>query len=131
MGLFWSHFKQSSPLTLSLSVFGTQKARVYRETLKVGLLGCMAERLKEELLTSGSTSPEKDRLVDVVAGPDAYRDLPRLLTLVTNKANDVETAINVLLSVDETYADVTPSRLDNSSVTGFVSIQRGCDNMCR
>ena len=95
--------------------------------MKVGLLGCMAERLKEDLLSG----PENDRLVDVVAGPDAYRDLPRLLALVTNKANDVETAINVLLSVDETYADVTPSRLDNASVTGFVSIQRGCDNMCR
>jgi len=69
-------------------------------------------------------------LVDVVAGPDAYRDLPRLLALVTNRSNETQTAINVLLSVDETYADVTPSRLDASSVTGFVSIQRGCDNMC-
>jgi len=104
-----------------------KKVGDFRKTLKVGLLGCMAERLKENLLTAAD---EGGRLVDVVAGPDAYRDLPRLLTLVTNRANDTETAINVLLSLDETYADVTPSRLDTSSVTGFVSIQRGCDNMC-
>jgi len=101
-----------------------RKKQELRSSLKVGLLGCMAERLKEELLEA----PE--RLVDVVAGPDAYRDLPRLLSLVTNKSMGTEAAINVLLSVEETYADVMPSRLDPSSVTGFVSIQRGCDNMC-
>merc|ERR1712038_1700789 len=66
-------------------------------------------------------------LVDIVAGPDAYKDLPRLLAITNNSD---QAAINVLLSVDETYADVLPSRLDEKSVTGFVSIQRGCDNMC-
>jgi len=98
--------------------------RELRGSLRVGLLGCMAERLKESLLETS------ERLVDVVAGPDAYRDLPRLLSLVTNASSNTESAINVLLSVDETYADVMPSRLDPNSVTGFVSIQRGCDNMC-
>ena len=87
--------------------------------MKIGLLGCMAERLKDKMLDTN--------LVDLVAGPDAYRDLPRLLA-VTKYSND--SAINVILSLDETYADVTPSRLDENSVTGFVSIQRGCDNMC-
>ena len=91
----------------------------YKETLKVGLLGCMAERLKDKMLETN--------LVDLVAGPDSYRDLPRLLA-VTQYSE--ESAINVMLSLDETYADVTPSRLDQNSVTGFVSIQRGCDNMC-
>jgi len=79
----------------------------------------MAERLKDQMLQTN--------LVDLVAGPDSYRDLPRLLA-VTKYADD--SAINVILSLDETYADVIPSRLDKKSVTGFVSIQRGCDNMC-
>ncbi|XP_015524783.1 CDK5RAP1-like protein isoform X1 [Neodiprion lecontei] len=87
--------------------------------LKVGLLGCMAERLKHKLL-------ETDKIVDVVAGPDSYKDLPRLLSLT----EDNQTAINVILSYDETYADVTPVRINQDSVTAFVSIMRGCDNMC-
>ena len=91
----------------------------YKPSLKIGLLGCMAERLKDQMLQTN--------LVDLVAGPDSYRDLPRLLA-VTKYADD--SAINVILSLDETYADVIPSRLDKKSVTGFVSIQRGCDNMC-
>ncbi|XP_046745625.1 CDK5RAP1-like protein [Diprion similis] len=90
-----------------------------KPTLKIGLLGCMAERLKHKLL-------ETDKVVDVVAGPDSYKDLPRLLSL----AEDNETAINVILSYDETYADVTPVRINQDSVTAFVSIMRGCDNMC-
>ncbi|XP_059083073.1 mitochondrial tRNA methylthiotransferase CDK5RAP1-like [Tigriopus californicus] len=97
-----------------------KKTRKYREHLKVGLLGCMAERLKERLL-------DHDHLVDLVAGPDAYRDLPRLLA---STAYSRESAINVILSMEETYADVTPMRLNQDQVTGFVSIQRGCDNMC-
>ncbi|XP_801957.4 CDK5 regulatory subunit-associated protein 1 [Strongylocentrotus purpuratus] len=87
--------------------------------LKIGLLGCMAERLKKKLL-------EQSKTVDIVAGPDAYRDLPRLL----NVAGSGQTAINVMLSMDETYADVVPVRLDKDSKSAFVSIMRGCDNMC-
>ncbi len=88
--------------------------------MKVGLLGCMAERLKEKLLS-------KERLVDVVAGPDAYRDLPKLFA--ATEGSD-QSSINVLLSMEETYADIIPARLNEDKVTGFVSIQRGCDNMC-
>ncbi|XP_033228686.1 CDK5RAP1-like protein [Belonocnema kinseyi] len=81
--------------------------------------GCMAERLKHKIL-------EKERIVDVVAGPDSYKDLPRLLAIT----EDNETAINVVLSFDETYADITPVRLNPDSVSAFVTIMRGCDNMC-
>ncbi|XP_065218104.1 CDK5RAP1-like protein isoform X2 [Planococcus citri] len=87
--------------------------------IKVGLLGCMAERLKERVL-------EKDRTVDIVAGPDSYKDLPRLLAL--SKSN--QKAVNVQLSFDETYADVAPMRLNDDMVSSFVTIMRGCDNMC-
>lgn len=87
--------------------------------MKIGILGCMAERLKHQIL-------EKDKSVDLVAGPDAYKDLPRLLALTENN----QTAVNVLLSLDETYADVMPVRLNENSVSAFVSIMRGCDNMC-
>lgn len=87
--------------------------------VRIGLLGCMAERLKGEILA-------KNNIVDLVAGPDAYRDLPRLLSLVENH----ETAINVALSIDETYADITPVRLNPDAVSAFVSIMRGCNNMC-
>ncbi|XP_071506956.1 mitochondrial tRNA methylthiotransferase CDK5RAP1-like [Diadema antillarum] len=87
--------------------------------LKIGLLGCMAERLKKKLL-------EQSKTVDIVAGPDAYRDLPRLLSV----AESGQTAINVMLSMDETYADIVPVRLDQESKAAFVSIMRGCDNMC-
>lgn len=84
-----------------------------RPTLKVGLLGCMAERLKDKLLTT-------DRLVDMVAGPDSYRDLPRLLA-ITSLAN--ESSINVLLSLEETYADVMPMRLNEDQITGYVLVE--------
>lgn len=87
--------------------------------MKIGILGCMAERLKHQLV-------EKEKAVDVVAGPDSYKDLPRLLALTDND----QTAVNVLLSFDETYADIVPVRLNQDSVTAFVSIMRGCDNMC-
>ncbi|XP_045537175.1 mitochondrial tRNA methylthiotransferase CDK5RAP1 [Papilio machaon] len=87
--------------------------------VKIGILGCMAERLKEKLI-------EKEKAVDVVAGPDSYRDLPRLLALTENG----QTAVNVLLSLDETYADVMPVSLNQNNVSAFVSIMRGCDNMC-
>nr|CAD7407144.1 unnamed protein product [Timema poppensis] len=87
--------------------------------MKIGVLGCMAERLKHQLI-------EKEQAVDLVAGPDSYKDLPRLLAVTDNN----QTAVNVLLSLDETYADILPVRLNQDSVTAFVSIMRGCDNMC-
>ena len=87
--------------------------------LIIGVLGCMAERLKDKLL-------EEEKLVDVVAGPDSYRDLPKLVAEV----DDGGRAINVLLSREETYSDLNPVRLNTNGVTAFVSIMRGCDNMC-
>src|SRR6266850_3355544 len=85
----------------------------------VGLLGCMAERLKTRLL-------DEERIVDLIAGPDAYRDLPQLLSQV-DEGNRV---VNTFLSREETYADISPVRLNSNGVTAFVSIMRGCDNMC-
>ncbi len=87
--------------------------------LVVGVLGCMAERLKSKFL-------EEEKLVDVVVGPDAYRDLPNLI----NKVEDGNKAVNVLLSREETYADISPVRLNSNGVSAFISIMRGCDNMC-
>ena len=87
--------------------------------MKVGVLGCMAERLKSKLL-------EEEKIVDLVVGPDAYKDLPNLLAEV----EDGRDAINVLLSKDETYGDISPVRLNSNGVSAFVSITRGCDNMC-
>lgn len=87
--------------------------------LLIGVLGCMAERLKGKLL-------EEEKLVDMVVGPDAYRDLPNLI----RTAEGGQKAINVLLSKEETYADITPVRLDTNGVAAFISIMRGCDNMC-
>ena len=87
--------------------------------MKVGVLGCMAERLKEQFL-------EQEKIVDLVVGPDAYKDLPNLLAEVES-GND---AINVILSKDETYGDISPVRLGTNGVSAFVSITRGCDNMC-
>jgi tRNA-2-methylthio-N6-dimethylallyladenosine synthase len=87
--------------------------------MKVGVLGCMAERLKEKFL-------EEEKIVDLVVGPDAYRDLPNLL----EEINEGRDAINVILSKEETYGDVSPVRLNSNGVSAFVSITRGCDNMC-
>ncbi|KAG8565460.1 hypothetical protein GDO81_012860 [Engystomops pustulosus] len=87
--------------------------------LRIGILGCMAERLKEEIL-------QREKMVDILAGPDAYRDLPRLLSV----AETGQQAANVLLSLDETYADVMPVQTSSNSVSSFVSIMRGCNNMC-
>ena len=88
------------------------------ETL-IGVLGCMAERLKKKFL-------EEEKLVDIVVGPDAYRDLPLLIA----NAEDGEKGVNVLLSREETYADISPLRLGGNGITAFISIMRGCDNMC-
>lgn len=90
-----------------------------RKGVMVGVLGCMAERLKSKFL-------EEEKLVDLVVGPDAYRDLPRLLSTV----EEGDKGINVFLSREETYADISPLRLDNNGITAFISIMRGCDNMC-
>jgi len=87
--------------------------------LIIGVLGCMAERLKDKLL-------EEEKLVDVVAGPDSYRELPKLVAEVDEGGR----AINVLLSREETYGDLNPVRLNTNGVTAFISIMRGCDNMC-
>lgn len=89
------------------------------KNMKVGVLGCMAERLKEKFL-------EEEKIVDLVVGPDAYRDLPNLLQEIEAGRD----AVNVILSKDETYGDVSPVRLNSNGVSAFVSITRGCDNMC-
>jgi tRNA-2-methylthio-N6-dimethylallyladenosine synthase len=94
-------------------------AKVKNPGLVVGVLGCMAERLKSKFL-------EEEKLVDVVVGPDAYRDLPNLIEQVDSG----QKAVNVLLSREETYADISPVRLNSNGINAFVSIMRGCDNMC-
>ena len=91
----------------------------HKPELLVGVLGCMAERLKTKLL-------EEEKIVDLVAGPDAYRDLPKLIEQVDEGSK----AVNTFLSREETYADITPIRLNSNGVTAFISIMRGCDNMC-
>lgn len=96
-----------------------KKLKKRRPATLVGILGCMAERLKSKLL-------EEERLVDVVVGPDAYRTLPQLVT----EAETGQKGVNVLLSRDETYSDIAPVRLNSNGISAFVSIMRGCNNMC-
>jgi tRNA-2-methylthio-N6-dimethylallyladenosine synthase len=100
-----------------LDLFRKEKRK--RPGTLVGVIGCMAERLKEKLL-------ETDKMVDIVVGPDAYRSLPVLVA----DAYDGHRAVNVLLSREETYADIAPVRLDKNGVSAFISIMRGCNNMC-
>lgn len=100
-----------------LDLFRQKKKK--KPSLLVGVLGCMAERLKDKLL-------ENEKLVDIVVGPDAYRELPILL----RAAEEGQRGINVLLSREETYSDISPVRLDKNGVSAFVSIMRGCNNMC-
>ncbi len=95
------------------------KIKEQRPGTLVGVLGCMAERLKTKFL-------EEEKLVDMVIGPDAYRDLPKLVA----NAQDGDKGVNVFLSREETYADISPMRLDSNGVSAFISIMRGCDNMC-
>lgn len=90
-----------------------------KPTLIIGILGCMAERLKTQLL-------EEEKMVDIVVGPDAYRDLPNLI----DEVDGGDRAVNVLLSREETYADIAPVRLNSNGISAFISIMRGCDNMC-
>lgn len=96
-----------------------KKTKLAKPSLLVGVLGCMAERLKSKLL-------EEEKLVDIVVGPDAYRSLPILI----EEAETGSKAVNVLLSREETYADIAPVRLNSNGVTAFISIMRGCNNMC-
>ena len=96
-----------------------KKIKRSKPGMLIGMLGCMAERLKSKLL-------EEEKLVDIVVGPDAYRSLPGLIS----EAEGGQKAVNVLLSRDETYADISPVRLDSNGVCAFVSIMRGCNNMC-
>jgi tRNA-2-methylthio-N6-dimethylallyladenosine synthase len=115
--------------TCSIRENAEQKARARLREFKnytsrkpgaiIGVLGCMAERLKSKFL-------EEEKLVDMVVGPDAYRDLPRLLQEIDNG----QKAVNVLLSREETYADISPLRFNSNGISAFVSIMRGCDNMC-
>jgi len=93
--------------------------KILKPEVKVGLLGCMAERLKTKLL-------DEEKIVDIVAGPDAYRDLPNLV----NQTEDGQKAVNTFLSKEETYANINPVRLNSNGVTAFISIMRGCNNMC-
>ena len=96
-----------------------KKLKKGRPSTLIGVLGCMAERLKSKLL-------EEEKLVDIVVGPDAYRTLPQLIS----EADGGQKAVNVLLSREETYADISPVRLNSNGITAFVSIMRGCNNMC-
>lgn len=100
-----------------LNTLGHMKKK--NKDLRIGLIGCMAERLREKLLDAGQT-------VDIVAGPDTYRFLPDLVS----EADEGHKAVNVLLSREETYADISPVRMDKNGVSSFVSIMRGCNNMC-
>jgi len=96
-----------------------KRKKIQNPRAMIGIMGCMAERLKSKLL-------EEEKLVDLVVGPDAYRDLPTLI----GEVSDGQKAVNVLLSREETYADISPVRLNSNSVSAFVTIMRGCDNMC-
>jgi len=100
-----------------LETFNAIKSK--KPDMKVGVLGCMAERLKHQFL-------EEEKIVDMVVGPDAYKDLPSLV----GKVDEGREAVNVILSKEETYGDIAPVRLGSNGVTAFVSITRGCDNMC-
>lgn len=96
-----------------------KRYKKHKPELIIGVLGCMAERLKSQLI-------EEEKMVDLIVGPDAYRDLPRLLSI----AESGQKAINVILSADETYADINPVRLDSNGISAFISIMRGCENFC-
>ena len=111
--------REKAELTVRKKLESINAIKKNNKNLKVGVLGCMAERLKERFLI-------EEKIVDLVVGPDAYRDLPNLLKEV-EFGND---AVNVLLSKEETYADINPNRYNTNGINAFVSITRGCDNMC-
>jgi len=111
--------REKAELTVRKRLTEFRKIKKYNPGLLVGVLGCMAERLKSKFL-------EEEKLVDIVVGPDAYRSLPGLI----EEAESGQKGVNVLLSRDETYGDISPIRLNSNGVTAFVSIMRGCNNMC-
>ncbi len=111
--------REKAELTVRKRLEKFNAVKKNRPHLKVGVLGCMAERLKSQLL-------EEEKIVDMVVGPDAYKDLPNLVQEIDEGRN----AVNVMLSKEETYGDIAPVRLNSNGVTAFVSITRGCDNMC-
>jgi tRNA-2-methylthio-N6-dimethylallyladenosine synthase len=111
--------REKAEQTIRQRLRSFQKAKKKKPEMIIGVLGCMAERLKSKFL-------EEEKLVDIVVGPDAYRDLPNLVEQV----DEGKRAVNVLLSKEETYADISPVRLLSNGVTAFISITRGCDNMC-
>ena len=111
--------REKAELTVRKRLTEFRKLKKQRPGMLVGVLGCMAERLKAKFL-------EEEKLVDMVVGPDAYRTLPGLV----EEAETGQKAVNVLLSRDETYADIAPVRLNSNGITAFVSIMRGCNNMC-
>jgi tRNA-2-methylthio-N6-dimethylallyladenosine synthase len=111
--------REKAEQTVRTRLHDFKKVKNSRPGMLIGILGCMAERLKAKLL-------EEEKLVDIVVGPDAYRSLPGLIS----EAEGGQKMVNVLLSREETYADISPIRLDSNGVSGFVSIMRGCNNMC-
>jgi tRNA-2-methylthio-N6-dimethylallyladenosine synthase len=111
--------REKAELTVRKRLTEFRLLKKKRKGMLIGILGCMAERLKAKLL-------EEEKLVDLVIGPDAYRTLPSLI----EEAEGGQKAVNVLLSRDETYADISPVRLNSNGITAFVSIMRGCNNMC-
>lgn len=111
--------REKAELTVRKRLSDFNKIKAIKPDVLVGVLGCMAERLKKALLT-------EERIVDLVVGPDAYRTLPQLIS----EAETGQKAVNVVLSKEETYADIEPVRLDKNGISALVSIMRGCDNMC-
>ncbi len=111
--------REKAETTVRKRLESFNKLKRSNKHLKVGVLGCMAERLKSKFL-------EEEKIVDLVVGPDAYKDIPNLL----GEVNEGRNAVNVILSKEETYGDISPVRLSSNGVTAFVSITRGCDNMC-
>ncbi len=111
--------REKAELTIRKRLEKFNKVRKTNTNVKVGVLGCMAERLKHKFL-------EEEKIVDMVVGPDAYKDLPNLL----EEIEEGKSAVNVILSKDETYGDITPNRINSNGVSAFISITRGCDNMC-
>ena len=111
--------REKAEQTVRKRLSSFNKVKKKKPEMIIGVLGCMAERMKTKLL-------EEEKLVDIVVGPDAYRDLPELVREVDGGRK----AVNVILSKEETYGDISPVRLGGNGVTAFVSITRGCDNMC-
>ena len=111
--------KEKAEQTVHRRISDFKKNKLENDDLIIGILGCMAERLKEKFL-------EQEKIVDLVIGPDAYRDLPKLI----KQTKDGRKAVNVILSKEETYGDINPIRLNSNGVNAFASIMRGCDNMC-